>query len=164
MTTLLADAAQQPWWAPLVQTALGGGLAIVGAFIATWWGETLKEHRERRQVAAAFAGDISALRSVVVLRNYEALLRENISCCIAMPSASGALPQVGNGPRTTHWVNPLPIRGAHLGLFDNNVGRLGSLPPSIARVIAGDFDNKASTLVGQLEKEANQELEDTLFK
>ena len=52
------------WWPPILQTAVGGLLAIVGGAFGLWF----SWQRERQSLAAAFAAEIQAILDVVAWR------------------------------------------------------------------------------------------------
>jgi hypothetical protein len=59
------------WWPPIVQTALGGFLAIAGGVLGSW----LNWRKERKAVSAAFAGELEGLIDVINWRETSKLIR-----------------------------------------------------------------------------------------
>ncbi len=71
-----ADPQQPSAWIPIVQTALGGALAIVGGLIAVVFTENGKHRREVRRLASAFQGEIEALGELKKVRRIREQLIE----------------------------------------------------------------------------------------
>jgi hypothetical protein len=55
---------------PLLQTLVGGGLALLGGFLAPMWMDRVRRRREARHLALAFSGEIMALQRMVEIRHY----------------------------------------------------------------------------------------------
>ena len=55
---------------PLLATVLGAIIALGGAFLSTIFIERRREKRQAKNLASAFYGEISALRTIVEKRKY----------------------------------------------------------------------------------------------
>ena len=102
------------WWPPILQTAIGGLIGAFGAIAGGAFGSWFTWQKERQSVAAALAGEVEAFMAVTEW--YQT--REFIS----------------RGYRTQIDDHPFPV-------FEANVGKIGFLPPDLARDVAGFYSH-----------------------
>jgi hypothetical protein len=65
-------------YAPLLQTLIGGLLALLGGFSATWFTQWLHKRVERKNIASAFYGEISSLLRIIKVRGYVQGLEDDL--------------------------------------------------------------------------------------
>ena len=87
-------------WPPVIQTAIGAVAAIAGGAFTQWF----TWQKERRALAAAFAGEIQSVVKAQNFRNLQAMIKQG-----KVPSAQPSFP-----------------------VFDANVGKIGMLPVDLA--------------------------------
>lgn len=106
---------------PLLATVLGAIIALGGAFWSTIVIERRREKRQAKNLASAFYGEITALRSIVEKRNYVDGLKQIISVM-----------------KTTG--NPLqydvPIEMRYFNVWKENVSNIGILEDPLPADIA----------------------------
>jgi hypothetical protein len=102
------------WWPPILQTAIGGLIGAFGAIAGGAFGSWFTWQKERQSVAAALAGEVEAFMAVTEW--YQT--REFIS----------------RGYRSQIDDHPFPV-------FEANVGKIGFLPPDLARDVAGFYSH-----------------------
>ena len=99
-------------WGPLLQTVIGGLIGALGAIGGGAFGSWFTWQKERRSVAAAFAGEIHAILGVVGWRRArEAILKGK------------------SFPIEEH---PFPV-------WEANVSNVGCLPADLAAKVAGFY-------------------------
>lgn len=102
---------------PLLQTGLGGLLAIIGGVWAHW-----QSHRqERKNLAHALAGEISAILDIVDRRQYEKGIRE-----IIQSAQKTGVP----------WRYTIVIRSNYFPVFEANAAKIGLLRSDLAKDVA----------------------------
>jgi hypothetical protein len=74
MITLLASTS----WAPFFQTAIGALIGAVGAIGGGSFGSWFKWQKQRQSLAAALAGEVEAVKSVVEFRQYRLVIQDCI--------------------------------------------------------------------------------------
>src|SRR5580704_7891842 len=102
------------WWPPILQTAIGGLIGAFGAIAGGAFGSWFTWQKERQSVAAALAGEVEAFMAVTEW--YQT--RQFIS----------------RGYRSAIDDHPFPV-------FEANVGKIGFLPPDLARDVAGFYSH-----------------------
>jgi hypothetical protein len=98
----------------ILQTAIGGLIGAFGAIAGGAFGSWFTWQKERQSVAAALAGEVEAFMAVTEW--YQT--REFIS----------------RGYRSPIDDHPFPV-------FEANVGKIGFLPPDLARDVAGFYSH-----------------------
>ena len=113
----LAAASDNNWWIPLVSVVIGGLIAIISSFAATWWTDRFKQATERQQLAGAICGELKGILSLVEHRKIASILRK--SCEDSLEA------------RKLKYLS-FSIRQNYFEVFEKNVQRIGCLPPSVA--------------------------------
>ena len=62
------------WWAPILQTIIGGVIGVGGAIAGGAFGTWFNWQKERQAIAAALAGEVEAAKSVVEFRQFPPLI------------------------------------------------------------------------------------------
>jgi len=83
MSPILASS----WWAPILQTAIGGVIGAGGAIAGGAFGSWFNWQKERQAIAAALAGEVEAAKSVAEFRQF----RPIIESCLESTKAQGKL-------------------------------------------------------------------------
>ena len=107
---------QQLWWVPLLSALIGGALAIGGNLAI----EARRAKVERRNLALALKGELTAIIRIVSARKYVKHLEEVV-----------ALLDVGNSVE----MPPLHISRNYFRIYEENASKIGVLPPDIAEKI-----------------------------
>ena len=102
---------------PLLQTALGGILALAGGVCAHWYGH----RQERKNIAHALAGEISAILDIVERRNYEKDIQKTIQ----------SAKQTGEP-----WRFTILMRKNYFPIFESNAENIGLLRSDLAKGVA----------------------------
>lgn len=107
---------------PLLGVVVGGALAVLGGFVSNVLIEIFRDKKESKRLAFAFKGEIQALSHIVKKREYVSAINNVI---LEMERRQEPL-----------FVN-IQVRRDYFNVFNNNVGRIGSLknplPENIAR-------------------------------
>jgi hypothetical protein len=106
------------WWPPILQTAIGGLIGALGAVFGGAFGSWFSWQKERQSLAAAFAGEIEAVKAIAQFRRYE----ETIQWCIEQTNANN---------KVTYLT--FSVDEHAFPAFEQNVGKIGHLPPDLAR-------------------------------
>jgi hypothetical protein len=106
--------------AQLLSALLGGALAIAGGIGAQWALDAQRRRAERRGLAGAFAGELSALFSAMQQRHW----RDRMDELIAETERTGKVPHV-----------VFSVRHDYFRVFDSNAGRLGVLDPPLVGML-----------------------------
>jgi hypothetical protein len=130
-------------WGPFIQTVIGALIGAVGAIAGGAFGSWFTWQKERRSVAAAFAGEINAILGLVGWRRArEAVLK-------------------GKG---------FPIEEHPFPVWEANVGKVGLLPSGLAVKVAGFYSlasgivQDLKTLTGNVQIGNPQEFRESLSK
>ena len=110
MNALLGSA----WWAPILQTAIGGLIGAAGAIVGGAFGSWFTSRKERQSVAAAFAGEVQGFIDGMNWREIREFIRRGYKF-----------------PFDDH---PFPV-------FEANVGKIGLLPADLAGEVAGFYSH-----------------------
>jgi hypothetical protein len=131
---------------PLIGTLLGGLLALLGGFLSPLWHERRRRKSEARNLALAFAGEITALREIAERRGYVA----DIQRLIEYIRSTGQ-------PAFIYVL----VRKEYFNVYKENVSHIGLLEPPLPRLIA-TFYTQANSILEDLEtlhdQSSNQEL------
>jgi len=140
MSPILASS----WWAPILQTAIGGVIGAGGAIAGGAFGSWFNWQKERQAIAAALAGEVEAAKSVAEFRQF----RPIIESCLESTKAQGKLVYL----RFSFDDHPFPV-------FEQNVSKIGFLPQDLARQVT-EFYSYARSSVQDLRTLYNQDLND----
>ena len=99
-------------YSPLLQTLLGGGLAISGGLIGTAYTQWLQRKAERENLASAFHGEISALLSIIEKRGYMSSIEEDIEFIEKTGQAQ---------------FSHFRVTKSYFSVYEQNVGKIGIL-------------------------------------
>jgi hypothetical protein len=123
--------AMEFWWLPLASTALGGGLTIIGGFVAAHFQRKADRKTQAAQLARALRGELSALIRIVALRQYVHGLR-------------GWAAHV----RTTQQMQffMVRVRQEYRTVFLKNADQMGLLDATLSEAIAVIYTQIASVL------------------
>jgi len=135
--------AASPWWAPILQTAIGGAIGAGGAIAGGAFGSWFNWQHERQAIAAALAGEVEAAESVAEFRQF----RPIIEFCLQSTKAQGKLVYL----RFSIDDHPFPV-------FEQNVSKIGFLPEDLARQVT-EFYSYARSSVQDLRILYSQDLD-----
>src|SRR5215471_3553135 len=135
--------AASPWWAPILQTAIGGAIGAGGAIAGGAFGSWFNWQHERQAIAAALAGEVEAEISVAEFRQF----RPIIESCLESTKAQGKLVYL----RFSIDDHPFPV-------FEQNVSKIGFLPEDLARQVT-EFYSYARSSVQDLRILYSQDLD-----
>ncbi len=105
------------WFVPLISTSVGGVLAIAGGFLANY----SQARNERKNVAGALAGEISALLEIIRKRQYLEAIDKYINA-------------METDQRARNFR--LAARHSYFTVFEANADKLGVLPNCCASEVA----------------------------
>ena len=132
------------WWAPILQTIIGGVIGVGGAIAGGAFGTWFNWQKERQAIAAALAGEVEAAKSVVEFRQFRPL----IESCLESTKAQGKLVCL----RFSVDDHPFPV-------FEQNISKISFLPQDLARQVT-EFYSYARSSVQDLRTLYNQDLAD----
>lgn len=124
-------AGEQITMVPVYAALVGGTVSFIGAAGITTWTQYSTQKREARQLAKAFKGELSAILSILNLRNYQEGLRNSAERCIA--------------DQKVH-VYSVSAREEYRTIYKENAGKLGCLPGTLPEQIAIFYTQSASLL------------------
>jgi hypothetical protein len=139
---MLIIARMSDWWPPILQTAIGGIIGATGAVFGGAFGSWFNWQKERQSLAAAFAGEVEAVKAVVEFRRYREVLLWSIERTKA----------TGKAEYLTFSIDEHPFPA-----FEQNVSKIGHLPPDLARDVVL-FYNYAKSLVQDIRTMSTQNL------
>ncbi|MDP3106960.1 hypothetical protein [Hydrogenophaga sp.] len=104
-----------------IDTLIGGGLAITGGFVSSWWQTKLTADREARQLAKAIKGELTGILEIAKVRQYE----KGIEAAL-------------NHVRATSqpFIFSVTVRGDYTAVYRENAGRLGLLKGELPATIS----------------------------
>ena len=120
----MADAPTAVSYVPLLQTAIGGALAIAGAFGGAFYVERLKTNNDRRRMASAFAGEICGILEIAKVRQ----VKEQFEYALNHYSDP-------KNPVYEKWVWPMTDE-YYFQVYRGNVDKIGLFDPPIPNNIA----------------------------
>jgi hypothetical protein len=126
MLILLASSS----WAPFLQTLVGAIFGALGAIAGGAFGTWFTWEKERQNLAAALAGEIHAINSLVEFRGFKEKLQSFISSSREAKKLS---------------YHSRLVTQDYFVIFKRNADKIGHLPPDLARDVA-DFYVRAKVL------------------
>jgi hypothetical protein len=108
-------------WMPLLSTLVGAVAALIAGTATTWWNDRRRDIRERKQVAAALAGELRGFKTLFDVYQVEAELVRLKSQTVS---------------RTSEMVQSIPLRGNYFQVFETNAQHIGLLPTELADSVA----------------------------
>jgi hypothetical protein len=136
------------WWAPILQTAIGGAIGAGGAIAGGAFGSWFNWQHERQAIAAALAGEVEAAEAVAEFRQF----RPIIESCLESTKAQGKLVYL----RFSIDDHPFPV-------FEQNVSKIGFLPEDLAREVT-EFYSYARSSVQDLQILYSRDIDDWPLK
>jgi hypothetical protein len=130
------------WWPPILQTTLGGLIGAAWAVVGGAFGSWFSWQKEWQSLAAALAGEIEAVKAVAEFRRYKEVMQWCIQQTIANNTAT---------------YLTFSIDEHAFPAFEQNVGKIGQLPPDLARDVTV-FYTYAKSLVQDFRTIRNEKL------
>lgn len=118
----------------LIGAIVGGTLAVAGSIAVPFAVEMARQRSERRCVAAALAGEVSAILNIVEQRQYIPELRKFIEIAKADPRVDVV--------HTFHFS----VRRNPFAVYDSQLPRLGVLEPRLVRLLTGFYAQASAVL------------------
>ena len=131
-----------PQFMPLVQVAIGGVLTFLGGYLGAVLIDKHRHAREARNLALAFRGEITAIRSIVARRKY----LEELSSAVEYMERTGQ-----------PMIVRVYVRREYFNVFNKNVDKIGTLTAPLPELIA-TFYTCATSVLEDFEALRNQEL------
>lgn len=120
-----------PTYIPILAALITGACSFAGAWLATIFGKRSERRHEARQLAKAFKGELSAIVSILELRNYQAALRKCADKCIEFDQVH---------------IFAVSAQQEYRAIYKSNASKIGCLPQGLPEQIAIVYTQATSLL------------------